>query len=110
MTAPSPARLEVPNGRYKCPPPGPTAAREIDADSDLGMARNASTEVREEISVVNPAPAGGSSQCRLSPRAHVLQPHHTTSFGDQSAERTCHRARHRQTRAPWMDQVASAHA
>jgi hypothetical protein len=37
----------------------------------------------EEISLVNPAPAGGSSQCRLSPLAHVLQPHHATASGDR---------------------------
>ena len=65
---------------------------------------------REEISVVNPAPAGGSSQRRLSPPAHVLLPHHATASGDQWAERTCHRARHRQTHAPWMDQAARARA
>jgi len=37
----------------------------------------------EEISLVNPAPAGGSSQCRLSAPAHVLQPHHAAASGDQ---------------------------
>jgi hypothetical protein len=48
------------------------------------VARNASTEVAvKEVSVVNQAPAGGSSQCRLSPLAHVLQPHHATASGDQ---------------------------
>ena len=31
---------------------------------------------REEISVVNPAPAEGFSQCRHSHLAHVPQPHH----------------------------------
>src|ERR1700691_4117965 len=64
----------------------------------------------EGISLVNPASAGGSSRYRLSPREHVPRPHHATASGDQSAERTCHRARHRQTPAPWMDQPAQAHA
>ena len=38
---------------------------------------------REEISVVNPAPAEGSSQCRLSRLAHVPQPRHVMASGDQ---------------------------
>jgi hypothetical protein len=41
---------------------------------------------REEISVVNPAPAEGSSRCRLSRLAHVPQPRHATASGDQYAE------------------------
>jgi hypothetical protein len=45
---------------------------------------NASAEVGvKKISLVNPAPAGGSSQCRLSPPADVPQPHHAKASGDQ---------------------------
>jgi hypothetical protein len=67
-----------------------------------------STVCREEIILMNPASAGGSSRYRLFPLAHVPRPHHAMASGDRSAERTCHRARHRQTHAPWMDQAAQA--
>ena len=38
---------------------------------------------REEISVVNPAPAEGSSQRRLSRLARAPQPRHAMAPGDQ---------------------------
>ena len=41
-----------------------------------GPPKNVPPERSLLISLVNPAPAGGSSQCRLSPLAHVPQPHH----------------------------------
>lgn len=48
-----------------------------------GRADLSSRVRREEISVVNPAPAEGSSQCRLSRLAHVPQPRHVMASGDQ---------------------------
>src|SRR5271170_2851354 len=55
----------------------------LEMTSTSGLAGNASTGHREEISVVNPAPAGGSSQFCLSLLACVLLPHHAAASGDQ---------------------------
>ena len=75
------------------------------------VARNASTEVAVKKSRCE---SGTSRNILPMPPffalAHVLLPHDATAFADQSAERTCHRAHHRQTRAPWMEHAARAHA